>query len=54
MRIMVMGQQRRITTQKIEHNAQLGADRFELPAEIVALLEKEQTESISEAAGVED
>lgn len=53
-RIMVMGQQRRITTQKIEHNTQLGADRFELPSEIVALLEKKRTASTSEAASAKD
>lgn len=39
-RMQVMGQERVVTIEKVEHNTVLGADRFALPAEIKALVKK--------------
>jgi len=39
-RMQVMGQQRVVTIEQVEHNVALPADRFALPAEIKALIKK--------------
>jgi hypothetical protein len=39
-RMKVMGQERVVTIEKVEHNVALPADRFALPAEIKALIKK--------------
>jgi hypothetical protein len=39
-RMRVMGQERVVTIEKVEHNVVLPADRFALPAEIKALIKK--------------
>ncbi len=39
-RMQVMGQERIVTIEKVEHNVALPADRFALPAEIAALVKK--------------
>ena len=39
-RMQVMGQERVVTIEKVEHNVALPADRFALPAEIAALVKK--------------
>jgi hypothetical protein len=39
-RMTVMGQQRMVTVEKVEHNVALPPDRFALPAEIRALIKK--------------
>jgi hypothetical protein len=49
-RVIVMGSERVVTTESIEHNVKIPADRFDLPAEIQALLEREK----SEKAGAEE
>ena len=40
MEVEVMGQKRLITTDKVEHNVELPADRFALPAEVRAIVDK--------------
>jgi hypothetical protein len=54
LRIVVMGQERRIKTTAIEHNVQLAADRFDPPAEIAALLENERIAPASTGAAAKD
>ena len=39
-RMQVMGQERIVTIEKVEHNVVMPADRFALPAEIAALVKK--------------
>ena len=39
-RMKVMGQERVVTVEQVEHNVTLPADRFALPAEIAALVKK--------------
>jgi hypothetical protein len=39
-RMKVMGQERVVTIEKVEHNVDLPADRFSLPAEVKALIKK--------------
>jgi hypothetical protein len=39
-RMTVMGQQRQLTVDQVEHNVDLPADRFALPAEITAIVKK--------------
>jgi hypothetical protein len=39
-RIQVMGQERVVAIEKVEHNVAMPADRFALPAEIAALVKK--------------
>ena len=39
-RLKVMGQERVVTIEKVEHNVAMPADRFALPAEIKALIKK--------------
>ena len=39
-RMKVMGQERVVTVEKVEHNVALPADRFALPAEVQALVKK--------------
>jgi hypothetical protein len=39
-RMRVMGQERVVTIEKVEHNVAMPADRFALPAEIKALVKK--------------
>jgi hypothetical protein len=41
-RVVAMGQERLLTTESIEHNVDLPPDRFDLPAEIRAILEGPQ------------
>lgn len=48
MELEVMGQQRSITTDRIEHNVELPADRFALPPEIRAIVEKGDGEAAAE------
>ena len=43
-RVVVMGQERVMTVQSIEHNVKLPEDRFKPPAEIRALVDKEKGE----------
>ena len=44
-RIVVMGQERRLTTSSVEHNVEMPADRFTLPEGVQALLQKEAAET---------
>ena len=39
-RMKVMGQERVVTVEQVEHNVTLPADRFALPAAIAALVKK--------------
>lgn len=48
MEVEVMGQKRLITTDKIEHNVKLSADRFALPPEIRAIVDKGEGEVAAE------
>lgn len=41
MRLQVLNQERKIVTDKVEHNVDLPADRFDLPADVKALLDEE-------------
>lgn len=43
-RVLVMGTERFITTQSVEHNVKLPADRFKLPEDVRALVEKKAAE----------
>jgi zinc protease len=54
MELEVMGQQRLITTDRIEHNVELPADRFALPLEIVAIVEKGDGEAAAEVESISD
>jgi len=54
MELEVMGQQRLITTDRIEHNVELPADRFALPPEIVAIVEKGDGEAAAEVESISD
>jgi len=47
--VEVMGQKRVIKTESVEHNVELPADRFALPAEIRALLEREADDATAGA-----
>ena len=42
-RVMVMGQQRVMTIESIEHNVKIPKDRFKLPAEIQALVDEKKS-----------
>ena len=44
----VMGQKRLITTDRIEHNVELSADRFALPPEIRAIVDEGEGEAAAE------
>ena len=48
MEIEVMGEKRLITTDKIEHNVEMSADRFALPPEIRAIVDKGEGEAEAE------
>ena len=48
MEVEVMGQKRLITTDRIEHNVELSADRFALPPEIRAIVDKGEGEAAAE------
>ena len=39
-RVVVLGQERLVTTESIEHNVELAADRFTPPADVQTLLER--------------
>ncbi len=43
-RVLVMGTERLITTQSVEHNVKLPAGRFKLPEDVRALVEKKAAE----------
>lgn len=43
-----MGQKRLITTDRIEHNVELSADRFALPPEIRAIVDEGEGEAAAE------
>ena len=43
-RIKVMGQERRLITRSVEHNVDLPADRFNLPADVQALFDQQNAE----------
>ena len=43
-RMKVMGQTRNIVTDSIKHNVEIPADRFKLPDEIQALVDKKKSE----------
>ena len=49
MEVEVMGQRRVMTTDKIEHNVELSADRFALPPEIRSIVDKQEGEAADEA-----
>ena len=49
-RVLVMGTERLITTQSIEHNVKMPKDRFKLPEDIQVLIEKQRSEQ-AEATG---
>jgi hypothetical protein len=52
-RVIVMGQERVMTTNSIEHNVQLETDRFEPPAEIRALLAGKRGGTADRCPGVQ-
>lgn len=54
MEVEVMGQERLITTDRIEHNVELPAERFALPPEIRAIVEREDGEAAAEAESTSD
>lgn len=41
-RIEIMGQQRSLTLEKVEHNVEIGPDRFAIPEDIRKLMEKDE------------
>ena len=46
--VEVMGQKRVIKTESVEHNVELPADRFALPAEVRSILEQEAGDAAAE------
>ncbi len=52
-RVLVMGTERLITTQSIEHNVKMPKDRFKLPEDIQVLVEKQRSEQ-AETIGKEE
>jgi hypothetical protein len=50
-RIVVLGQERVVTTESIEQNVDLPADRFDLPGEIRALLDDRPVEEATDEEG---